>query len=70
VQILKNNLDIINLIRACRVTENLDKRIELLQSVNRLLPIGYEIKIPSVITNDYIDSTLYALEEKITQSYI
>jgi hypothetical protein len=67
VQILKNYLHIINLIRACRETENMEKQIELLQSIDRLLPIGYKLRLPSFITNDYIDSMLNALEEKITE---
>lgn len=48
----------------------MDKRIELLQSINRLLPIGYDLKIPSLFTNDYIDNILYSLEEEIPNSYI
>ena len=70
MQVFQNNLQIINLIRRCRETENMNERVGLLQSLNYLLPIGYEIKIPSFITNDLIDKVLSALEEKITNSYI
>ena len=56
--------------RKCRESENTEERIELLQSINRLLPIGYEIEIPSFITNDYIDVVLNSLEERITSSNI
>ncbi len=70
MQILKNNLDLISLIKRCRETEDMNIRIGILQSINRLLPTGYEIKIPSFFTNDYIDKVLYALEDKITKSYV
>ena len=70
MQILKNNLDLISLIKRCRETEDMNIRIGILQSINRLLPTGYEIKMPSFITDDYIDKVLYALEDKITQSYV
>lgn len=64
--ILKNNLGLIDLVRRCIEIKEINKRIEMLQSINRLLPIGYEIRIPSFITNDYISKVLYALEEKLT----
>jgi len=70
MQILKNNLDLISLIKRCRETEDMNIRIGILQSINRLLPTGYEIKMPSFITDDYIDKVLYALEDKITKSYV
>ncbi len=70
MQVFKNNFHIINLMRKCRESENTEERIELLQSINRLLPIGYEIEIPSFITNDYIDVVLNSLEERITSSNI
>lgn len=63
---LKNNLGLIDLIRRCIEIKEIDKRIEMLQSINRLLPIGYEVRIPSFITNAYIDKVLYTLEEKLT----
>lgn len=63
--ILKNNSILQDLIRRCRESDDTNKRIELLQSIVRLLPIGYEIKIPSFVTNDYIDKVMYTLEEKI-----
>lgn len=71
MQILKNNLDLISLIKRCKETaEDMNRRIDILQSINRLLPIGYEIKLPSFITNDYIDRVLLVLEEKISNSYV
>jgi hypothetical protein len=70
MQIFESNLQIINLIRKCREIENMDERIDLLQTINRLLPTEYEIKISSFITNDYVDKVLNTLEEKITNTYV
>jgi hypothetical protein len=45
-------------------THEVDKRLELLQSLNNLLPSEYKVPLPAFITNDYIDKALYTLEEK------
>ena len=45
-------------------TEEVDKRMELLQCLNDLLPTEYKVRLPAFITNDYIDKALYILEEK------
>jgi hypothetical protein len=44
--------------------EEVDKRLELLQYLNDLLPSEYKVRLPAFITNDYIDKALYVLEEK------
>lgn len=65
MQVFKNNLQIIQMVKRCRESKNMEERIQLLQSINRLLPMDYEIKIPSFVTNDYIDTALNVLEEKL-----
>lgn len=51
--------------QSCMDCEEIDKRVEILERINRLLPKENMIKLPSFITNDYIDKTLYLLEERL-----
>jgi hypothetical protein len=46
-------------------TSDIDKRVEILQRINRLLPVECMIKLPAFITNDYIDETLDLLKESL-----
>jgi hypothetical protein len=39
--------------------------VEILERINRLLPVGSMINLPSFITNDYIDRALDLLEERL-----
>jgi hypothetical protein len=55
-------LDLVNI---CLETSDIDKRVEILQRINRLLPVECMIKLPAFITNDYIDKTLDLLEESL-----
>lgn len=53
------------LIKKCNEEFELDKRIQILQQINSILPQALQLKIPSLITDDYIDIALYRIEEKI-----
>jgi hypothetical protein len=53
------------LIKKCNEEFDLDKRIQILQQINSVLPQTLQLKIPSLITDDYIDIALYRIEEKI-----
>jgi len=53
--------------QSCLDSEDIDKRVEMLERINRLLPKENMIKLPSLITNDYIDKALYLLEERLLQ---
>ena len=53
------------LIKKCNEEFELDKRIQILQQINSILPQTLQLKIPSLITDDYIDMALYRIEEKI-----
>jgi hypothetical protein len=55
----------LELVHSCLETSDIDKRVEILQRINRLLPIDYMIKLPAFIANDYIDRTLDLLEERL-----
>ena len=47
------------------IFSDIDKRVEILQRINRLLVAECMIKLPAFITNDYIDRTLDLLEERL-----
>jgi hypothetical protein len=53
------------LVTDCYEEQDMDKRVQILYRINLLLPEPYRIKIPSLITNDYIDIALYRIEENI-----
>jgi predicted DNA-binding protein (UPF0278 family) len=53
------------LVTDCYEEEDVDKKIQILYKINSLLPESYHIKIPSLITNDYIGIALYRIEENI-----
>ena len=58
----------LELVHSCLETSDIDKRVEILQRINRLIPVESMIKLPAFITNDYIDRTLYLLEERLNSS--
>jgi hypothetical protein len=55
------------LIVACNNEHNLDKRIEMLYHINSILLKQHQLKIPSLITNAYINTALYRIEEIFCQ---
>ena len=55
---------ITQLIEDCNNEYNLDRRIEMLYHINSILAKQHQqIKIPSLITNAYINTALYRIEE-------
>jgi hypothetical protein len=59
------NASWLELVQTCMDTSDIDKRVEILQHINRLLPVEGMIKLPAFITNDYINRTLDLLEERM-----
>ena len=59
----------LELVQTCVETADIDKRVEILQRINHLLPLESKIKLPAFITNDYIDRTLDLLEERLNSGY-
>jgi hypothetical protein len=52
------------LIEDCNSEHNIDKRIEILYHINSILTKQHQqLKIPSLITNAYINTALYRIEE-------
>jgi len=56
---------ILKMINECRDEMDVDCRAEILHRINSLLPKSRQIKIPSLITNDYISMALYKIEESL-----
>ena len=56
---------ILELIEECRNEPDIDKRIEILYAINSMLPKPQQLKIPSLITNDYINVALYRIQETL-----
>ena len=58
----------LELVQNCYELSDVDKRVEILQRINHLLPVENKIKLPTFITNDYIDRTLELLEERLSSN--
>lgn len=44
---------------------DIDKKVKILYKINSLLPISCRINIPSLITDDYVNTALYRIEKCI-----
>jgi hypothetical protein len=53
------------MVEECKNELNIDRKIELLYSINSMLPKSQQLKIPSLITNDYVYQALYKIEEML-----
>ena len=53
------------LIHDCYNESDIDKKIQMLYKINSLLPNIYRINIPSLITNDYVDTALFQIEKNM-----
>ena len=56
---------ILRLIEECNNEADIDKKIELLYKINSILPKLSQENLPSLITDDYIDTALYKIYQKI-----
>lgn len=54
-----------SLIQQCRYEIDVDKQFELLQKINSLLPKPIRLRMPSLITDDYIRTALDIIDEYI-----
>lgn len=52
-----------SLIQQCRYEIDVDKQFELLQKINSLLPKTIRLRMPSLITDDYIRTALDTIDE-------
>ena len=53
------------LIEDCYNEPDIDKKVQILYKINSLLPRSYCIDIPSLITDDYVDTALYRIQRNI-----
>ena len=58
-----NNIS--KLAEECSIEENIDKKIEILYKINSMLPISFQITIPSLVTDDYVSSALWKISQHI-----
>jgi hypothetical protein len=58
-----NRGSIMDLVEECKTEPNIDRRIEMLYAISTMLPEPQRLKIPSLITNDYVYQALYKIEE-------
>jgi hypothetical protein len=56
---------ITSLITKCRYQRDVDKQILILNAINFSLPKSLQLKIPSLITNDYVGRALDIIEDRI-----
>lgn len=53
------------LLEECKSEHDLDRKIQMLYAINLMLPKSQQLKIPSLITNDYVYQALYRIEEML-----
>ena len=53
------------LIEKCNYEFDIDKKVQLFHRINSILPSRYKLSIPSLITDDYIDTAIYRIQQKI-----
>jgi hypothetical protein len=56
---------ITSLIAKCRYQGDVDKQILILHAINSALPKSLQLKIPSLLTNDYVSRALDIIEDRI-----
>jgi predicted DNA-binding protein (UPF0278 family) len=63
--LVSTRITILKLIEECNNEPDIDKKIHLFYRVNSILPSSYQVSIPSLITDDYIDTTLYRIHQNM-----
>ena len=53
------------LIEECNNESDIDKKIQLFYKIHSMLPEQYQPNVPSLITDDYIDTTLYRVHQRL-----
>jgi hypothetical protein len=59
---------ILKLSDKCNNEPDINKKINLLYKINSVLPGPYQVSIPSLITDDYIDTAIYKIYKNIQVS--
>jgi hypothetical protein len=63
---IQNTKYLINLVDKCREERDIGQRIAILESINCLLPVETKTRIPSFITNSWIDNILSNIEVRLS----
>jgi predicted DNA-binding protein (UPF0278 family) len=58
------------LIEECNNESDIDRKIQLFYKINSMLPEQYKPNIPSLITDDYIDTTLYRVHQNMKMDVV
>lgn len=53
------------LIEECNNESDIERKIQLFYNINSILPTSYQINIPSLLTDDYINILLYRIHQNI-----
>ena len=56
---LRNTIS--KLTEQCNDEADINKKIHLLYRINSILPKPYQLKIPSLLTDDYINTAMYRI---------
>ena len=64
-RIMVSHSNLMELIQQCRTETNLDIQINILYRINETLPDSVRIKVPSLLTNDYVSRALDIIEDKL-----
>jgi hypothetical protein len=63
------NTDLINIVlklsQKCDNESDIDRKIRILYKINSLIPKKYQLNIPSLLTDDYIDTALFRIYQTI-----
>jgi predicted DNA-binding protein (UPF0278 family) len=62
---VSTRIAISKLIEECNNEPDIDNKIQLFYRVNSILPSSYQVSIPSLITDDYIDTALYRIHQNM-----
>ena len=60
---LRNTIS--KLTEKCNDEPDVNKKIELLYRINSIVPKPYQLKIPSLLTDDYINTAMYRIYQTI-----
>ena len=66
---MEDYASLIGLVRECMYESSLDKQIDMLYKINDSLPPSLRLKIPSLLTNDYLGRALDMIEENLGRYY-
>lgn len=66
---MMTNTDLINIVlkltQKCDNESNIDRKIRILYKINSLIPKKYKLNIPSLLTDDYIDTALFRIYQSM-----